>query len=220
MSLDVRRSTMHPMERRAATTGKFPIRRAAPASRSLVRKISMRPAVTAALLASLALGACAHVRAPDLSLPLAYEAPQGAPPNGAIDLDRWWLAFNDSELTALIDRALLANPDARSAAARLNEARATRIEGLLRFLPQGDVSASTRSTDTTQTAGTVVNFPGFSSSGTTTNYIYGPDGQVLQQLTGTTPTYLQHDQQGALDLSDVSADPAPRQTARITGRLR
>ena len=128
----------------------------------------MRPAVTAALLASLALGACAHVRAPDLSLPLAYEAPQGAPPNGAIDLDRWWLAFNDSELTALIDRALLANPDARSAAARLNEARATRIAGLLRFLPQGDVSASTRSTDTTQTAGTVVNFPGFSSSGTTT----------------------------------------------------
>jgi multidrug efflux system outer membrane protein len=134
----------------------------------------MRPAVSAVLLACLAapacliLGACAHVRTPDLGLPLAYEAPKGAAPAGAIDLDRWWLAFNDPELTGLIDQALVANPDARSAAARLNEARATRVEGFLHYLPQGDVTGSTKSTDTTQIAGTVINFPGFSSSGTTT----------------------------------------------------
>jgi multidrug efflux system outer membrane protein len=139
----------------------------------------MRPYVSAVLLACFAapvcltLGACAHVRAPDLGLPVAYEVPKGAAPassapEGAIDLDRWWLAFNDAELTGLIDQALVANPDARSAAARLNEARATRVEGFLHYLPQGDVTGSTKSTDTTQTAGTVINFPGFSSSGTTT----------------------------------------------------
>jgi len=145
---------------------------AAPASRSSLpkasqRKANMRPAVSAALLACLALGACAHVRDPDVRLPAAYEAPKGSAPAGAIDLDRWWVGFNDAELTQLIEQALVANPDARSAAARLAEARATRLEGLFHFLPQGDATATTRSTDTTQTAGTVINFPGFSSSGTT-----------------------------------------------------
>jgi NodT family efflux transporter outer membrane factor (OMF) lipoprotein len=125
----------------------------------------MRFAVPAALLACLALGACAHVRPADLRLPQAYEAPKGAAPAGAIDLDRWWLAFGDAELTGLIDQALANNPDARSAAARLAEARAIRIEALQHYLPQGDVTGSTRRTDTKQLAGTVFNIPGFSSSG-------------------------------------------------------
>ena len=114
--------------------------------------------------ACLALGACAHVRTPDLRLPQAYEAPKGVPA-GAIDLDRWWLAFGDTELNGLIDQALINNPDARSAAARLNEARANRVEALVHYLPQGDVTGSSRRTDTRQLAGTVVNIPGFSSSG-------------------------------------------------------
>ncbi|HEX4710157.1 efflux transporter outer membrane subunit [Phenylobacterium sp.] len=124
----------------------------------------MRSAVSAALLACLALGACAHVRTPDLRLPQAYEAPKGAPA-GAVELDRWWLAFDDAQLTGLIEQALIANPDARSAAARLTEARANRTEALVHFLPQGDVTASTHQTDTHQLAGTVFNFPGFTSSG-------------------------------------------------------
>jgi NodT family efflux transporter outer membrane factor (OMF) lipoprotein len=115
--------------------------------------------------ACLALGACAHVRPADLRLPQAYEAPKGAAPAGAIDLDRWWLAFGDAELTGLVDQALVNNPDARSAAARLNEARANRVEALVHFLPQGDVTGSTRQTDTKQLAGTVFNIPGFSSNG-------------------------------------------------------
>ena len=141
---------------------------------SLIRKAFMRPAVSAVLLACLALpaclslGACAHVRAPDTSLPVAFEGEKGAndrAPAGAIDLDRWWLAFNDPELTALIDQALIHNPDARTAAARLTEARANRIESLTHYLPQGDVTGSQRRTDTKQLAGTVFNIPGFSSSG-------------------------------------------------------
>ncbi|MDB5437247.1 MAG: efflux system protein [Phenylobacterium sp.] len=129
----------------------------------------MRSALPIAVLACLALGACAHVRTADLRLPAAYEAPHstsgGGAPAGAVELDRWWLAFGDAELTGLIDQALAANPDARSAAARLTEARANRTEALVHFLPQGDVTGSTRRTDTHQLAGTVFNFPGFSSSG-------------------------------------------------------
>ncbi|MGZ3375311.1 MAG: efflux transporter outer membrane subunit [Phenylobacterium sp.] len=129
----------------------------------------MRPAVSVALLACLAtLGACAHVRAPETALPVAFEdakGPADRAPAGAIDLDRWWLAFKDPQLTGLIDQALARNPDARSAAARLAEARANRIESLTHYLPQGDVQGSQRRTDTKQLAGTVFNFPGFSSSG-------------------------------------------------------
>ena len=124
----------------------------------------MRSTVSVAVLACLALGACAHVRTPDLRVPAAYEAPKGAPA-GAVELDRWWLAFGDAELTGLIDQALAANPDARSAAARLAEARANRTEALEYYLPKGDVTGSTRRTDTRQLAGTAFNFPGFSSSG-------------------------------------------------------
>ena len=83
-------------------------------------------------MACLALGACAHVRTADTALPAAFEGAKGQPdraPAGAIDHDRWWLAFNDAELTGLIDQALARNPDARSAAARLSEARANRIGG-------------------------------------------------------------------------------------------
>jgi len=129
----------------------------------------MRRAVPAAVLACLALGACAHVRAPDVRLPQAFEttaAGRGVrAPAGAIDLDRWWLAFADAELTGLVDQALINNPDAKTAAARLTEARANRVEALVHYLPQGDVTGSTRRTDTRQLAGTVFNIPGFSSSG-------------------------------------------------------
>jgi NodT family efflux transporter outer membrane factor (OMF) lipoprotein len=130
----------------------------------------MRSVISAApacivLAACLTLGACAHVRAPDLRLPEGYEAPRGTAPEGAVQLDRWWLAFHDDQLTGLIEQTLANNPDARSAAARLAEARAVRAEALVQFLPQGDIRGSTSRTDTHQLAGTVFNFPGFSSSG-------------------------------------------------------
>ncbi|MEO8114310.1 MAG: TolC family protein [Phenylobacterium sp.] len=128
----------------------------------------MRPfRPTAVLLACLALAACAHVRKADVRLPQAFEAPQGAA--GAVALDRWWLTFNDPELTALIDQALVANPDAKSAAARLAEARAASLSALTRFLPQGDATGSTRRTTTSQLAGTQINIPGFATSGVSTS---------------------------------------------------
>jgi NodT family efflux transporter outer membrane factor (OMF) lipoprotein len=127
----------------------------------------MRLHRSAALIAALALTACAHARQPDVALPAAYEAPQA----GAVQpvgLDRWWTTFNDPQLTALVDHALVANPDARSAAARLQEARASALSSLTVFLPQGDARGSTVQTHTTQLSGTTINIPGFSTSGTST----------------------------------------------------
>lgn len=127
---------------------------------------SARPliAVTAACLA---LAACAVVREPDVRLPANFEVPAGVPA-GAIALDRWWTAYGDPELSGLIDQALVANPDARSAAARLREARASRASALLQILPTGQAAAAKKRTDTRQLAGTVVNIPGFSTSGVAT----------------------------------------------------
>jgi outer membrane protein, multidrug efflux system len=95
-------------------------------------------------MACLALAACS-TRPVDTQLPLAYEVPQGASAAGAVALDTWWTAFEDPELTGLVETALARSPDARSAAARLQEARATRQGALLNFLPQGNaVGAASR----------------------------------------------------------------------------
>ena len=127
------------------------------------------PAATAAVLATLALTACAtgH-RQPDVALPAAFEAP--APVDGVVDLDRWWTAFGDPQLTGLIEQALVEGFDARIAAARLAEARAVRTSQLVQFLPQGNATGSARRTETEQLDGTAVDIPGFSTSGTSETY--------------------------------------------------
>jgi multidrug efflux system outer membrane protein len=129
----------------------------------------MRPHRPAALLACLALAACASARPPETPLPAAYEA---APGGGLASetLDRWWVAFNDAQLTSLVEEALARSPDARSAAARLDEARATARSALTRFLPQGDATGQASKTHTEQLAGTAVNIPGFSNSGDSERY--------------------------------------------------
>jgi multidrug efflux system outer membrane protein len=129
----------------------------------------MRPVVLlAAGLACFALGACATARKADVRLPAAYEAAH--PGSTAISpaiLDTWWTQFQDPDLTALIEQALKQAPDARAAAARLTEAKATASEGLLAFLPQGNAVGQTKDTHVTQTSGPVIKIPGFSTSGTT-----------------------------------------------------
>lgn len=129
----------------------------------------MRPHISLAVLAALALAACASNPTADVRLPTAFEAPQPAPAT-AVDLDHWWTAFNDPQLNALVEDALARNPDAKSAAARLAEVRATRTSALLQFLPQGDLAGSARKTHTEQLNGTAINIPGFSTSGDSEAY--------------------------------------------------
>jgi multidrug efflux pump len=58
----------------------------------------------------------------------------------------WWRGFNDTNLNALIDQALIANHDLRIATARVREARALRTESLLNLAPivQSDASYNRR----------------------------------------------------------------------------
>ncbi|WP_312160694.1 TolC family protein [Phenylobacterium sp.] len=123
------------------------------------------PAVSMVGLACLTLSACASTRDVDTRLPAAYELPPAVVVADAPGLDAWWTAFDDPQLTALIEQALAASPDARSAAARLREARATRSGALTGFLPQGNIRGSTSETESKVIDGTAVTIPGFSTSG-------------------------------------------------------
>ncbi|KSB88134.1 transporter [Caulobacter vibrioides] len=104
-----------------------------------------------ASLAVLALAGCNATapRTPDTRLPAAFEAPAGTPLPAAA-LDQWWTQFNDPQLNGLIATALEKSPDARSAAAVLEEARAVR-KGQIRqlFIPSGQIkgAASRQHTD-------------------------------------------------------------------------
>jgi outer membrane protein, multidrug efflux system len=101
--------------------------------------------------------------AADLRLPATYEASPSAnvaaASSPASSIDRWWLSFDDAQLNTLVDQTLLANPDIKTAAARVREAAAARSSVLTRFLPQGNAAASISRTDTTQHEGPVVNLP-------------------------------------------------------------
>jgi len=101
-------------------------------------------------------------------LPEAFEAPAGAS-NASAALDTWWTTFDDPDLTALIDQALAASPDAKTAAAKLREARAARRSALAQLLPMGNIDSSTRETHSHQISGTAISVPGFSNSGVSRN---------------------------------------------------
>lgn len=130
----------------------------------------MRLGITAAVVACLGLAACASPRAPRVSLPPAYEAPQPAADQAAVPLDRWWTAFEDAQLSALIDEALARSPDIGVAAARLREARASRVSALVAFLPQGEARSQARRTQSQQIEGPVITVPGFANFGRSDTY--------------------------------------------------
>lgn len=102
-----------------------------------------------AALVGVSLSACTTpARKVDVKLPSAYAAPAGSP-LASQALDQWWTAFNDPVLNDLITTALAQAPDARLAAARLDEARAVR-EGQIRqiYIPQTPLTGSAKRTDT------------------------------------------------------------------------
>ena len=103
---------------------------------SRVNDNRMRLATIASVsLAALALAGCVTPRKADLALPTAYETP--AAPAGSIALDTWWTAFNDPELTTLIEQALVRNPDIRTAKSRLARIAGTDCASGIAFLSSG-----------------------------------------------------------------------------------
>lgn len=100
-------------------------------------------------LVGVGLAACTTpARKVDVKLPDAYEAAAGAPLTPQA-LDQWWMQFRDPILDELVVTALAQSPDARLAAARLEEARAVR-ESLVRqiFIPQTPLVGSAQRTNT------------------------------------------------------------------------
>jgi NodT family efflux transporter outer membrane factor (OMF) lipoprotein len=86
------------------------------------------------------LGACQTVRQPPrIAMPASFDGPGAGAAVSAVELDRWWLLYKDAQLNALEDQAFRYSPDARTAAARLLEARATAASQTAQTLPTGSL---------------------------------------------------------------------------------
>ena len=110
------------------------------------------------ITAALILVGCAHEAAvrPDGFTPVSefsYKVSDGK----AAD-DQWWKSFKDSNLDALIERALKANPDLAIAQAHWREARASVAAVNAQLLPRVDAQASYQSSRTSANTGR--DFPG------------------------------------------------------------
>ena len=100
-----------------------------------------------AVVASIGLGACAVLPAPNravpdnINTPTSWQAP--LPHDGKVaDLGRWWQQFDDHLLADLIDKAQAASPSIASARSRIEQARAARVTAGAALLPTLDASAS------------------------------------------------------------------------------
>jgi NodT family efflux transporter outer membrane factor (OMF) lipoprotein len=83
------------------------------------------------------------------TLPVAHAAASG-------DLGQWWQSLNDPLLSELIDEALQASPDLRSAQARLREARARRAVAAAGQYPGVTASGSASRSRSSEAAGSGV----------------------------------------------------------------
>jgi NodT family efflux transporter outer membrane factor (OMF) lipoprotein len=96
-------------------------------------------------LSSLALVACAGLPADSpardvTALPAAQQSFSAAP--AGWPTDRWWEAYGDAQLTALIDEALLGSPRLEQAQARVRRADAVAAQAGARDLPSVGLNAS------------------------------------------------------------------------------
>ena len=106
------------------------------------------------------LAACRAVgpdhRPPDVRTGDTFSQGDAAQPK---DLARWWRQFRDPKLTSLVERAFTANPDVRSAAARVAEARAVRRSTGAALAPQVDASGAAIRQKPSESTATAQNIP-------------------------------------------------------------
>jgi multidrug efflux system outer membrane protein len=114
----------------------------------------------AAALLGVSLGAgCATATAravpPPVAMPDAWEGTSGEAPGQPVgDLSRWWETLGDPTLTRLVEEAIVANPDLRTAQSRLRQARAQRGLAKADFLPSVDGAVTAGTSQTTGMAET------------------------------------------------------------------
>ncbi|MEN2788191.1 efflux transporter outer membrane subunit [Sphingomonas oligophenolica] len=90
---------------------------------------------------------------PEMAVPAAYGEPQAAVPGATIDPARWWSAFGDPQLDALVDRALKDNPDIAAAASRVRQARLQEIGARAAGKPTVDATAGASHVEFSKNAG-------------------------------------------------------------------
>jgi NodT family efflux transporter outer membrane factor (OMF) lipoprotein len=109
-------------------------------------------ALGAALLAS----ACTvgpDYHPPETPVPPAYGEPQTGVPGGAVDPARWWSAFGDPQLDALVERALKDNPDIAVAVSRVRQARLQEIGARAAGKPTVNAAADANHIEFSKNAG-------------------------------------------------------------------
>lgn len=111
------------------------------------------PSAAMVALCATGISGCApavRVASPGVAVPTAFAAVH---PAAAVELDRWWLGFGDSQLTRLVESALAFGADARAAYFRIREARAIRSRTSASTAPTGNIAASSTVQDTDQLSG-------------------------------------------------------------------
>jgi|GEM_PF-454536 len=119
-----------------------------------MNRLNKKFLITSALL----LVGCAHEAAvrPDGLTPVSEFSSKIS--EGKVADAQWWKSFKDTNLDALIERALKANPDLAIAQAHWREARASVAAVNAQLLPRVDAQASYQSNRTSAESGR--NFPG------------------------------------------------------------
>ncbi len=114
------------------------------------------------MLAAAGFSGCAAVgpdyETPTSDVPAAWSgldasAERVAPATAPGDLSVWWRSLNDPLLSELVDEALRAGPDLRSAQARVREARARRAVAASERFPTVDASGSARRASSSEETG-------------------------------------------------------------------
>lgn len=113
---------------------------------TLGRRVAVLAACLGALAGCMTVGPD-YVR-PDTALPVQWRNTTAQDEAGAAELASWWRQFGDAELDALIDQALAASPDVRTARAKLREARSRAGLAEAARLPGVSASADARRSET------------------------------------------------------------------------
>ena len=125
------------------------------------------------------------------------------------DLSRWWLKLDDPTLAGLIEKAMAASPDTRSARAKLREARANRGLAGKDHLPSVTATVSASKSRSSQ-GGAVAGGQGLNIAGTQNLYSAGFDASWEPDIFGATSSAVRAAQ------ADLETSEADLQSAQVS----